>query len=56
MHSIYMISDVIALMKERRNTKGLSQEQLEALIGVYRTTITKIENGSARPSVDNAKK
>ncbi|AEE95321.1 helix-turn-helix transcriptional regulator [Mahella australiensis] len=56
MHSKYMMSDAIALLKERRNAKGLTQEQLAALIGVDRTTITKIENGSARPSVNNAKK
>ncbi|WP_213996438.1 helix-turn-helix transcriptional regulator [Tepidanaerobacter syntrophicus] len=56
MHNNNTISDVIALIKEKRNAKGLTQEQLAMLIGVDRTTITKIENGSARPSVDNAKK
>lgn len=43
------------LMKEKREKANLTQEQLAIMIGVNRTTITKIENGS-RPSIDNAQK
>lgn len=43
------------LMKEKREEANLTQEQLASMIGINRTTITKIENGS-RPSVDNAQK
>ncbi len=43
------------LMREKREENSLTQEQLAALVGVDRTTITKIENGN-RPSIDNARK
>ena len=42
-------------MKKKREMANLTQEQLANMIGINRTTITKIENGS-RPSVDNAQK
>lgn len=42
-------------MKEKRENKRLTQEQLAEIVGVDRTTITKIENGS-RPSVRTAQK
>lgn len=42
-------------MREKREENSLTQEQLAALVGVDRTTITKIENGN-RPSIDNARK
>jgi transcriptional regulator with XRE-family HTH domain len=41
-------------MKNKRGEKQLTQEQLAELVGVDRSTITKIENGG-RPSVDTAK-
>jgi transcriptional regulator with XRE-family HTH domain len=43
-------------MKERRLARGLTQEQVAKLAGVDRTTITKIENGTAKPSVKTAQK
>ncbi len=43
-------------MKERRLARGLTQEQVAKLAGVDRTTITKIENGTLRPSVKTAQK
>ncbi|MCM8901295.1 helix-turn-helix domain-containing protein [Caldicoprobacter algeriensis] len=55
MHNKYAKSEVAALIKEKRNAKKLTQKQLATLVGVDRTTISKIENG-ARPSIDNAKK
>ncbi|MEK5331513.1 helix-turn-helix transcriptional regulator [Lysinibacillus sp. FSL W8-0992] len=38
------------ILKERRKTLGLSQEQVSILVGVERSYYTKIENG-LRPSV-----
>ncbi len=42
-------------IKNLREAKNMTQEELAKLIGVDRTTITKIEGG-ARPSIDTAKK
>ena len=36
-------------------SKKLTQEELAVLCGVKRTTITEIENGNSRPSVETAK-
>ena len=38
-----------------RMEKGMTQQELADLVGLDRTTITKIENGAA-PSIDTAKK
>ncbi|MGF7429616.1 helix-turn-helix transcriptional regulator [Thermoanaerobacterium thermosaccharolyticum] len=46
---------MMILMREKRKKQNLTQKQLANIIGVDRSTITKIENGS-RPSVVNAKK
>lgn len=43
-------------LKEIRQKKGLTQKQLADKVGVSRTTITLIENGTNRPSVKVAKK
>ena len=43
-------------IKELRISKGLTQEQLANECGVQRTTITMIELGENKPSVDLAKK
>ena len=43
-------------IKELRIAKGLTQEQLANECGVQRTTITMIELGENKPSVDLAKK
>ena len=43
-------------IKELRTAKGLTQEQLASECGVQRTTITMIELGENKPSVDLAKK
>ena len=38
-----------------RMEKGMTQQELADLVGLDRTTITKIENG-ATPSIDTAKR
>ena len=43
-------------LKELRIAKGLTQEQLANECGVQRTTITMIELGENKPSVELAKK
>ena len=43
-------------LKELRTAKGLTQEQLANECGVQRTTITMIEIGENKPSVELAKK
>ena len=43
-------------LKELRIAKGLTQEQLATECGVQRTTITMIELGENKPSVELAKK
>ena len=43
-------------IKELRTAKGLTQEQLASECGVQRTTITMIEIGENKPSVELAKK
>jgi|GEM_PF-6089627 transcriptional regulator with XRE-family HTH domain len=55
MHKIDISGEVTSLIKERRNALNLTQKQLADLVGVDRTTISKIENG-IRPSVNCAKK
>lgn len=55
MHNRYVPS-ASSIMKERRLARGLTQEQVASLAGVDRTTITKIENGTLRPSVKTAQK
>lgn len=42
-------------LKEKRISKKLTQKELATLCGVKRTTITEIENGNSRPSIDTAK-
>ena len=37
-------------IKERRAEKGLSQQQLAALVGVSRNTISSIETGQFNPT------
>ena len=43
-------------LKELRTAKGLTQEQLAKECEVQRTTITMIELGENKPSVELAKK
>ena len=43
-------------IKELRIEKGFTQEQLASECGVQRTTITMIELGENRPSVELAKR
>ena len=43
-------------IKELRSAKGLTQEQLANESGVQRTTITMIELGENKPSVELAKR
>ena len=43
-------------LKELRTAKGLTQEQLAKECEVQRTTITMIEIGENKPSVELAKK
>lgn len=42
-------------LREKRIAKGLTQEQLAAEACVVRTTISNIECGIMRPSVETAK-
>ena len=55
MHNRHLPS-ASSVMKERRLARGLTQEQVAKIAGVDRTTITKIENGTLRPSVKTAQK
>ena len=55
MHNRYVPS-ASSITKERRLARGLTQERVASLAGVDRTTITKIENGTLRPSVKTAQK
>ena len=43
-------------LKKLRTEKGLTQEQLATESGVQRTTITMIELGENKPSIELAKK
>lgn len=43
-------------LKEVRTNAGMTQEQLATLCNVQRTTITMIENGENKPSVQLAMK
>lgn len=43
-------------LQELRAKKGLTQEQLAAKVGVIRQTISEIECGRNKPSVELAKK
>ena len=43
-------------LKELRTAKGMTQEQLASECGVQRTTITMIELGENKPSIELAKK
>ena len=40
-------------LKDIRTEQGFSQETLAELVNVSRQTISKWENGAARPSADN---
>ena len=37
-------------LREMRNEKGLSQSELAQIVGVYRQTISSIENGQFNPT------
>ena len=43
-------------IKELRTAKGFTQEQLASECGVQRTTITMIELGENKPSIELAKR
>ena len=42
-------------LKEERLKKGLTQQQLAEILGITRQTISHIECGRIKPSIDNAK-
>lgn len=42
-------------LKEERLKKGLTQQQLANKLGITRQTISHIECGRIKPSIDNAK-
>lgn len=42
-------------LKEARQDKGLTQQQLADKLGITRQTISHIECGRIKPSIDNAK-
>ena len=43
-------------LKEYREKKGLSQQELAARVGLKQTTISQYESGSRRPNLQIAKK
>lgn len=43
-------------LRKKREEKNISQEHLARLVGVQRQSISNIECGLAKPSVENAKK
>lgn len=43
-------------LKERRNAKNLTQEEIAKLVGISRTTYTNIERGLKNPSFKVAQK
>jgi transcriptional regulator with XRE-family HTH domain len=45
-------NNISSEIRKYREKKGFSQEQLAALMGISRTTISKIENGKFAISVD----
>lgn len=48
--------DYLLKLKELRNEKGYTQEELATECGVLRTTISMIECGVNKPSVELAKR
>jgi DNA-binding XRE family transcriptional regulator len=44
--------EVATKLKEARQIKGYTQEELANLMGVARSTIPKIESGSWNPTID----
>lgn len=42
-------------LKKARLEKGLTQQQLAEMLGITRQTISHIECGRIKPSIDNAK-
>ena len=48
--------DYVLKLKELRNEKGYTQEELASKCDVLRTTISMIENGVNKPSVELAKR
>lgn len=48
--------DYLLKLKELRNEKGYTQEELASKCDVLRTTISMIENGVNKPSVELAKR
>lgn len=40
------------LLAEKRNELGMTIRKLEAISGVSRATISRIENGTANPTID----
>ena len=42
-------------LKEERQKKKLTQQQLADMLGITRQTISHIECGRIKPSIDNAK-
>ena len=50
------MSDFSKRLKELRNNKGLSQEELANLIGVHKSHISRYERGISIPSIEAATK
>lgn len=45
------MGEFICCLKQYRQRKGLTQEQLAALVGVRRETIIRLESGRYNPSL-----
>lgn len=43
-------------LKELRQNKGITQEELASAVGIATVTIRKIENSDRNPSINTAKK
>lgn len=50
-----MINDVGKRIRELRKTMGLNQEQLGAMLGVTKSQISKLENGTSTVTIRMAK-
>ena len=50
------VKTTVVLLKEARQAKGFTQEQLAKASGVHRVTIARIESGKCFPNMDTLEK
>ena len=51
-HYIGIMQNISTIIKERRKTLSITQQELAELAGVGINTLTKIERGEANPSLE----